>query len=199
MGHAAVTELRRRVERLEHAAESSTQFTADANDLANFPGMANLVAGTNITLTPGTGTLTIDGDAWIGTNSGTDYADASTSIVADTTWYPIGASVSLTAGTYLVTSFVNAYMNAAAGSGKITTRLYNTTAAAAIANSECLIVGDDNAAQTFGCGSISILITVATTSTIRIEASRLAGTTYTTTTVLSNTNGRSGITYVRIY
>lgn len=59
MGHTAVTELRRRVERLEHADLSSLQFGADANDLANFPGMVNLVAGSGVTFTPGTGTLTI--------------------------------------------------------------------------------------------------------------------------------------------
>lgn len=58
MGHA-VTELRRRVERLEHLATNAASVTADANDLQNFPGNKNLVAGANITLTPGTGTLTI--------------------------------------------------------------------------------------------------------------------------------------------
>lgn len=54
-----MTDLRHRVERLEHAATSSTQSGATANDLANFPGMMNLVAGSGVSLTPGTGTLTI--------------------------------------------------------------------------------------------------------------------------------------------
>ncbi len=54
-----MTDLRHRVERLEHAATSSTQSGATANDLANFPGMKNLVAGSGVSFTPGTGTLTI--------------------------------------------------------------------------------------------------------------------------------------------
>lgn len=55
----ALTELRRRVERLEHLATVSANVAADANDLQNFPGAKNLVAGTGITLTPGTDTLTV--------------------------------------------------------------------------------------------------------------------------------------------
>ena len=53
-----MTQLRQRVERIEHAETSSVQFGAEARDLANFPGMVNLVAGANITLTPAAGTLT---------------------------------------------------------------------------------------------------------------------------------------------
>lgn len=195
-----MTELRQRVARLENAATSSTHYTASADDLANYPSMLNLVAGNNITLTPGAGTLTIDGDAWIGTNSGTGYAAASTSLAADTTWYDTGASVSLAAGTYLVSAFANGFLRTTAGTGKITSRLYNVTAAAAIASSECLILGDDNATRRYGEGALSLLVTVAGTSTIRLEASRLAGATYAVSpTITSDTSGRSGITYTRIY
>ncbi len=54
-----MTDLRHRVERLEHAATSSVQSGATANDLANFPGMRNLVAGSGASLTPSAGTLTV--------------------------------------------------------------------------------------------------------------------------------------------
>jgi len=54
-----MTQLRQRVERLETAATTSTQYGATSNDLANFPGMMNLVAGSGVSFTPGTGTLTI--------------------------------------------------------------------------------------------------------------------------------------------
>lgn len=194
-----MTELRQRVARLENAATSSTHYTASADDLANFPGMLNLVAGNNITLTPGAGTLTIDGDAWIGTNSGTDYADASTSIAADSTWYDIGASVSLAAGTYLVSSFTQGFLRTSGGNAFLTSRLYNVTDSAAVSNSECLIVGDTGATRRTESGSISMILTVASTKTIRLEVSRATGGTYIAVTALSDANGRSGITYVRIY
>jgi hypothetical protein len=174
------------------------QYGATADDLQNFPGMANLVAGSGVTLTPGTGTLTAS-VAWIGTTSGATTGSATTTLSADSTWYDIGASVSLAAGTYWVTSFAQAFMRTTAGTGKVTTRLYNVTGAAAITNSECLILGDDNVTRRYGGASTSCIVTVASTSTIRLEASRLAGATYTTTTILSDATGRSGIAYVRIY
>lgn len=48
-----------KVEKLEDAAATSLHYGATANDLANFPGMMNLVAGSGVSLTPGAGTLTI--------------------------------------------------------------------------------------------------------------------------------------------
>ncbi|HRT59125.1 MAG TPA: hypothetical protein P5038_21060 [Candidatus Paceibacterota bacterium] len=50
----------KKVSELETAAESGLHYGATANDLANFPGMMNLVAGSNVTFTPGAGTLTIN-------------------------------------------------------------------------------------------------------------------------------------------
>ena len=47
------------VAQLVHAATSSVHYGAIPEDLANFPGMVNLVAGSGATLTPGAGTLTI--------------------------------------------------------------------------------------------------------------------------------------------
>ena len=136
---------------------------------------------------------------WIGANSGTGYATATTTLAADSTWYDTGASVSLTAGTYLVTSFANGFCRSTAAGG-ITTRLYNVTDAAAVPNSECLIHGNVLSCREDGSGTLSMIVTVAGTKTIRMEAERLAGGTYVTSpTVSSGTKGRSGVTYVRIY
>lgn len=130
---------------------------------------------------------------------GVDYANTSTALSADSTWYDTGASVSLTAGTYLVTSFAQGFIRTAGGAAAgIITRLYNVTDAAALTDSECLIVHDLLAVRKSGSGSISIPVTVAATKTIRMEAMRLTTTYATTPVVDSNTVGRSGISFIRV-
>jgi len=47
------------VERLESAETTSLHFGASANAISSFPGMVNIVAGSGVSFTPGTGTLTI--------------------------------------------------------------------------------------------------------------------------------------------
>lgn len=54
-----MTQLRQRVERLESAETTSLHFGASANAISSFPGMVNIVAGSGVSFTPGTGTLTI--------------------------------------------------------------------------------------------------------------------------------------------
>ena len=136
---------------------------------------------------------------WIGANSGTDYAASTTALAADSTWYDTGASVSLSAGTYLVTSFAQGFMRTSASTAAVTTRLYNVTDAAAVTDSECCVLWDVNATRQAQTGTRVIIITVASTKTIRMEAQRLAGGTYTVSPEIRNdTVGRSGVTYVRI-
>lgn len=138
------------------------------------------------------------GGDWIGATNGTGYAAASTSIAADATWYDTGASVSLAAGTYLINYYAQGFLRTSSGSSFITTRLYNVTDTAAVTSSEMGIIGDSGATRRYGEGARSIILTVAGTKTIRMEASRLAGATYIATSIIDDTNGRSGITYVRI-
>lgn len=136
---------------------------------------------------------------WIGANNGTSYASASTALTADTTWFATGASVTLAAGTYLVTSFAQGFMRTSASTAAVTTRLYNVTDAAAVTDSECCVLWDVNATRQAQTGTRVIIITVASTKTIRMEAQRLAGGTYTVSPEIRNdTVGRSGVTYVRI-
>ena len=93
-----MTQLRQRVERLEHLATNAASVSATANDLANFPGNKNLVAGANITLTPGTGTLTIAGTGGGGGQAAIQFEDEGT---------PLGA-----AGTVDTVDFVGAGVTA---------------------------------------------------------------------------------------
>jgi len=94
-----VTELRRRVERLEHLATNAASVSADANDLANFPGNKNLVQGTNITLTPGPGTLTISASGGGGGQAAIQFEDEGVALGAagtvDTVDF-VGAGVTAT-------------------------------------------------------------------------------------------------------
>lgn len=136
---------------------------------------------------------------WIGANNGTSYASASTALTADTTWFATGASVTLAAGTYLVTSFAQGFMRTTASTAAVTTRLFNVTDATAITSSECCILWDTAAVRRAQTGSVTLIITVGASKSIRLEASRLAGGAYTVSpTILNDTVGRSGITYVRI-
>ena len=143
----------------------------------------------------------LPGGNWITANSGMDYAASFTNITADSTWYDIGASVSLTPGTYLITSFCHGVLNkSTATNAGVISRLYDVTAGAAITSSECMILSDATAAWNGErTGTLTMIVTIGTTSTIRVEGSRITGGSYTQARISSNANGASGITYVRIY
>lgn len=136
---------------------------------------------------------------WIGANSGSVEGTGIVSLSADTTWFDTGASASLAAGTYLITSVVHGLQIISAGTGAIVSRLYNVTAAAAITNSECTVLSTTFVGTTQATGTQSMIVTIGSTSTVRIEAQRVTGGTYTSVSTRSNTAGRTYLTYVRIY
>jgi len=142
----------------------------------------------------------LPGGNWITATAGMDYAASFTNISADSTWYDTGASVSLVAGTYLITSFCHGILNKSTATfAGVISRMYDVTAGAAVTDSECMIVSDSTAAWNGErTGTLTMILTVGTTSTIRVEGSRIAGGSYTQARISNNTNGRSGITYVRI-
>ncbi len=87
-----------------------------------------------------------------------------------------------------------------AGLGLISGRLYNVTDAAAVTNSEVMAVSSNIVGTTQGTGTTSVVLTIAGTKTIRLEAQRDAGATYTgvATRTKSDAGGRTSISYVRI-
>jgi len=191
----------KKVSELETAAESGLHYGATAEDIANFPGLKNIVAGNGVTFTESATQVKISADAAdLSITGGVDYADASTSLAADSTWYATGAQVVLDEGGYLVTMFAHGYIEtSAAGRAGVITRLYNVTDSAAVANSETLIVEDDNTCNKEGCGSSVAYVEIGASKTLRLEASRITSALYVSApTVLSNTEGRSGISYIRI-
>jgi len=137
---------------------------------------------------------------WIGANSGTGYAPSFTGISSDATWFDSGASITIAAGTYLLTYSLRASMAITAGLGLISGRLYNVTDAAAVTNSEVMVVSSNIVGTTQGTGTTSVVLTIAGTKTIRLEAQRDAGATYTgaATRTKSDAGGRTSISYVRI-
>ena len=137
---------------------------------------------------------------WIGANSGTGYAPSFTGISSDATWFDSGASITITAGTYLLSYSLRASMAITAGAGLISGRLYNVTDAADVTNSEVMAVSSNIVGTTQGTGTASAVLTVAGTKTIRLEAQRDAGASYTgaATRTKSDAGGRTSISYVRI-
>lgn len=136
---------------------------------------------------------------WIGANSGTAYGSSIATLSVDDTWTDSGASVSLTAGTYLITSFCHGLQVTSAGTGQINSRLYNVTDAAAVANTECKVVHSGFVGASEATGTITVILTVTSTKSIRLEALRASTGTYSSSSARNNTSGRTGITYARIY
>lgn len=107
-------------------------------------------------------------------------------------------SVSLTPGTYLCSANVRSTVQCSAGTGYITVKLYNVTAAADVANSERLGALCSTTGQAFVATTpITELVTVGTTSTIQAYAVSPAGATYTARDVLSDADGRSRLVCVK--
>jgi hypothetical protein len=105
----------------------------------------------------------------------------------------VDAALSVTlpgAGTYLV--LLEAYVSASA---RVTTRLYNVTAGAPVANSERIGPWSNDGVTVVGPSCGSYLLTVAGATVIRLEAARddsLA------CSVLSNVLGRTVLGFVRL-
>ena len=111
----------------------------------------------------------------------------------------VGLSVSLpSAGKYHVWGEVRCQLQVSVSTGNITIRLYDSTAAAAISNSERISVFSQSSVLAGSTVPISEIITVAGASTIDVQAITAAGPTYTSAQILSDSSGRSRLFYEKI-
>lgn len=117
------------------------------------------------------------------------------------TWQDTGLSIALPgAGTYLVQANVRGFGLYTAGtSGFLSAKLYNATDAADVANSERLIIYIDTSAQAHQVTiPITVIVTVAAAKTINLYAKRQTATTWTSSQIASDANGRTSLSYKAI-
>lgn len=111
----------------------------------------------------------------------------------------VGLSVSLpSAGKYRVWGEVRCQLQVSVATGNITIRLYDSTAAAAISNSERISEFSQSSVLAGSTVPISEVITVTGASTIDVQAITAAGPTYTSAQILSDSSGRSRLFYEKI-
>lgn len=136
-------------------------------------------------------------DEYAASNGSSTLASAY-SITSTNSWQDTGLSVSLpAAGTYLILYNARAAVTASGGTSYIVVRLYNTTDAAAITDTERL-TAFGNAAQATVSGSA--IVTVAAGKTIRLDGRREGtASSWTTSEISSGAAGRTTLSYIRLY
>lgn len=112
----------------------------------------------------------------------------------------IGLSVSLpSAGTYLVTAEVRTFCQTSASPpGYVTCKLYNSTDAADVTNSERFGAVDYTNNGSTDTVSIAEVVTVAASKTIKVYCKTNSGPTFVNRGAASDANGRSRISYVKL-
>lgn len=128
------------------------------------------------------------------TTTSTSLATASHNVTGS--WADIGLDLSLSAGTWWVTAEVLGFANTAspaAGDEGMILRLYNSTAAAAITNSERpLVLLGEGTLGGYAEGVLTEVVTVGVTSSIRAQAMDVGG-----STALANAQVQSNSTFGR--
>lgn len=129
----------------------------------------------------------------------TGSSSLSSTYSVTTSYGKVGLSVSLpSAGKYRVFGEVRCQLQVSSSTGNITIRLYNSTAASAITDSERISVFSQSSVLAGSTVPISEIITVAGASTIDVQAITAAGPTYTSAQILSDSSGRSRLFYEKI-
>ena len=142
---------------------------------------------------------------WIGAINGQTVCTTTNLVSVTNAWEAVTGTIALpAAGTYRVTAHIsgNCAATLISAIASISARLYNVTAAAAIANTE-VYVCCAQALGVFGVGTatITVIITVSGATTIRIEGQRqtATGSTYSASSISSAGDGRTQLLYERIY
>ncbi len=151
------------------------------------------------------GTATTSGDTlvwpWITATNGSASLSSSPYNIASGSYTSIGLALSLpSAGTYFLAADLRTLINASLKTGGfIECRLYNTTDAAEVSNTERIGAYEPVVNQQYyGQISINEIITIASAKTIDVQCLRTGATTYTTSGVYSDTNGRSRFSYIKV-
>lgn len=112
-----------------------------------------------------------------------------------------GLSISLpAAGTYLIAADVRTSINMSAGTvGYVVSKFHNSTDAADVANSET-ILNDVRATGVISqrTSPMHVLVTVTAVKTIKLYAARFAATTWTASSVASDADGRTRMSYLKL-
>lgn len=153
----------------------------------------------------GVATATTSGDAlswpWVTATNGSASLSPSPYNIASGSFTSIGLALSLpSAGTYYLSADLRTLINASLGTGGfIECQLYNTTDSAAVANTERIGAYEPVINQQYyGQISINEIITIAAAKTIDVQCLRSGATTYTTSGVYSDANGRSRFSYIKV-
>lgn len=162
-----------------------------------------VAAGSGISVS-GCSPVSLGGTCTVTATSATNGISLLTSspfAITSTSYQSIGLSATLpSTGTYLLLVDLRTLINVSVGSGAyIECQLYNTTDALQIANSETIGAYAPVVAQQY-YGQVGIGLVTGNTGSkvIDVQCLRGGGTTYTTSGVYNDTNGRSRFTYIKL-
>lgn len=110
----------------------------------------------------------------------------------------IGLAVMLAAGTWLVTASVRGVCHPASALGAILYRLYNQTAGAVITDSERVCVTNGSTNRIDATAASAHIITIASSSTIRLEVARTTAASWTLSLIGGDSGGKTALVAVRI-
>lgn len=115
------------------------------------------------------------------------------------TYQDTGLSVTLpSAGTYLIEADVKGVLNTSVAGTFLLAKLYNSTDAADVANSEAMIIYLELTGVAVAVTAhITKVVTVAASKTIKLYVSR-SGSGFTATSINSDANGRTRMSYLKV-
>ena len=180
---------------------ASIQNSALANPSATINTTSPIAGGGTLTLGNSL-TLSLTTSALPNATNGTSVLPGTYSVTGPNgTWQRVGVALSLpSSGTYQISCDVRGLLLMSSGAGALSYRLYNTTDAAAVSNSERLGLYAWSASSYYlGTASLTQIVKVAAAKTIDLQAMRDLGTTYTQAQIDSDASGRTQCAYIKLY